>query len=57
MRSEIDFTEGTAADFSAEFELATDDPIHVGLDLPTNQNMKDEVNFLFFFQNFGNWIS
>lgn len=57
MRSEIDFTEGTAADFSAEFELATDDPIHAGLDRPTNQNMKDEVNFFFFFQNFGNWIS
>lgn len=28
--TEIDFTEGTAANFSAEFELATDDPIHAG---------------------------
>lgn len=46
--TEIDFTEGTAADFSAEFELATDDPIHAGLDRLKNQNMKDEANVFFF---------
>lgn len=57
MRSEIDFTEGTAADFSAEFELATDDPIHAGLDRLKNQNMKDEANVFFFFKKIGNWIS